>query len=262
MGDFAQRQNAGSLVVVDRSVLEIGKVGPRRLLDGGKTVAPHDETGAIGGDHKRRQREDGGDAAGDDARGIAAKEEGRDLQHHVAEHAAEAGGSGQVGGGVTQPAMALPARKPRTMRRRGAACDRRRAPRGRDAPDGGGRQSCNGGEAVELHGEIGKHRARIAHRVGDEVVGGVAEARVGDVPRAEARQSEGDDAQQRQARGAAELAAQEGLDAESRAAHRERCRCPRAHASFPVRELPLALRHGRETDGFACDTRGGGLKGH
>ena len=56
-------------------------------------------------------------------------------------------------------------------------------------------------------------RAGIAHRVGDRIVGGVAEARIVDVPGAERGEREGDAGQQRQAGGPAGLPAREGAQA-------------------------------------------------
>ena len=78
-------------------------------------------------------------------------------------------------------------------------------------------------QAEELHGEVGKHGARIAHGIGDRAVGGMAEARVGHVPGAQAGQREGDAGKKPDAGDAACLATQEGLDAKAGIGQRERC---------------------------------------
>ena len=61
--------------------------------------------------------------------------------------------------------------------------------------------------------DVGDHRAGIAHRVGDRIVGGVAEARIVDIPGAQRGERESDACQQRHAGGPAGLPAREGAKA-------------------------------------------------
>ena len=119
-------------------------------------------------------------------------------------------GSGQVSGGVTQPAIA--GEEQRGAEPGGGAPGQAvdAARRGEEeAPDHRRHQRGDGGQAEELHGEVGKDRARIAHRIGDGVVGGMAEAGIGDVPGAEAGQREGDAREKPEPGQPAGLAAQE-----------------------------------------------------
>ena len=155
-------------------------------------------------------------------------------------------GSGQVGGGVTQPAIAAESSDaPNHARARRGMRSTPRAVAKKNAPDHRRHQRGDRGQAEELHGEIGEHRAGIAHGVGDRVVGGVAEARIGDVPRAKAGEAEGDGGQKRQARRPADLPARECLKAVPRlsvSANGVAERMP-----FPVRKIwsPDDKRSGR-----------------
>ena len=133
-------------------------------------------------------------------------------------------GSGQVPGGVAQPAIA--AKSSAAPNQAAARLGRLSTPRAvakKQAPDHRRRERGDGREAEELHREVGKHRTRIAHRVGNRRVGSMAEARVGDVPGAEAGKAEGDDGKKTEARQAPGLAAQEGLKSMSSVGQRNRC---------------------------------------
>ena len=232
MGDGAERQDAAVvfLLVVEGASSSTFCFRLGRRQDG-EAVLAGVEAGAIGekveGRPDQQDRQQRGQKAG---RIAAAGEDGRDLQHHVAEDAAE------------------PGRQRPGLGRRGAAGDRskeqRRAEPGggalgqivdaarrgeEEAPDHRRHEGGDGGEAEELHRQVGKDRARITHGVGDRRIGGVAEARIGDVPGAEAGEPEGDGGEKPDAGQAPRLAAQEGLKAMPRIVQRKRSCNPRTH---------------------------------
>ena len=133
-------------------------------------------------------------------------------------------GSGQVSGGVAQPAIAAK----RSAAPNQAAARLRQivdAARGGEekAPDHRRRERGDGRKAEELHRQVGKDCARIAHRVGDRRIGGMAETRVGDVPGAEAGKPEGDGSKKAEACKAPGLAAQESLKPMPSVVQRNRC---------------------------------------
>ena len=142
-------------------------------------------------------------------------------------------GSGQVSGGVMQPAIAAAqqrAAEPGDAR----GAHGRSMPRplaSRTAPDDGRHQRRDRRQAEELHGEVGEHRAGIAHRVGHRIVGGVAEARIGDVPGAEAASAKATPASS--ARPAARLACRRANARRPRSSSARGMRKPGTHASTP-----------------------------
>ena len=198
VGDGTERQDAAVFVVLVVERLFLGLwFRPGRGEDG-ETVLAGVEAGAIGGKVKGRPDQKDRQKRGQEAGRIAAAgEDGRDLEHHVAEDAAEPGGQ-----------------RPR-LGRRCAAGDRSEEQRGaeprgsapghivdparggeKETPDHRRHEGGNGGETEELHRQIGKDGAWITHGVGDRSIGGVAEGGIGDVPGAEAGQPEGDECKQ------------------------------------------------------------------
>ncbi len=176
------------IVLLDRACLPAARRGCGELV---RDRAAAEKGRGEGEQPQRRHGEDGGREDGGGARGIAARKPGRDRQHDIADHAAEPGGqrprlgrgdAADHAGGECCPA------EPGAGARRDAvdpACrdEAQRPGHGRD-------QRHHGAEAEELHQQVGHHRAGIAHGVGDDIVGGVAEGRVGDVPRPEAGEAE------------------------------------------------------------------------
>ena len=175
-------------------------------------AAAMDQPGAVAEQPEAGQGEqDGDDDRGDTGR-IGAYEQRRQPQRHVAEDAAEAGGQGPcgrrreaAGHAGDEDGRGEPCREPA---RHAVDAARRHE---EDAPDDRRDEPDDGRKAVELHGEVGEDGARIAHGIGDGIRRRVAEARIGDVPRAEAGEREGDEDEQANAGETPYLAQREGV---------------------------------------------------
>ena len=232
MGDGAERQHAFVVVVVllvlEEDLVGIDPLGLGRfLLHDGEAVAAGNQRRPVDEQPQRRRGEQHGEHRSEQAGRIAAGKGAGNLQHHVAEDAAEAGrqrpgrrrrdAAGDRGG---EQREAEPGKSPLRQLVDAARGEQEKAPGDRRDESGDRRQ------AEELHGEVGENRACIAHGVGDGVVGGVAEARIGDVPCGQAGDAERHRRKQAGADDAPDLAAREGADAMARIGQRERCRCP------------------------------------
>ena len=190
--------------------------------------------------HECRDGQHHADGHGNEAFWIRADRQRRHGQHKIAEDAAKPGrkrpggrrrdtagdGGGQHCAG--EPGC-KPPQRPVDRPRPGDECgpdDRRR--------DGDKRR-----QAEELHREIGEDRTGIAHGVGDWIIGGMAEARVGDVPGRKRGHLHRDQRQQRQTTEARRLTLDEGKDAAVRIAHHKGFRYSRTHAlKSPARPAP------------------------
>ena len=227
MGDGAKRQYAlvtFVLILVEQQFVLLARIGLAGTLHDGKAVPARNQRRAIGEQPQGRRGKHKGDDAGEKTLRIAADGDARDLQHHVAEHAAKAGrqrpgagrcdAAGDRGGKQRkaepgQPALAQPVDAARGEEQ--------------ETPDYCRHQAGDGGKAEELHGEVAENRARIAHGVGDDIVGGVREARIGDVPGGQAGDAESREHEQAGADQPSDLPPRKRLDAVSRVGQRDRC---------------------------------------
>ncbi len=136
-------------------------------------------------------REDDAENGGHQARRISAEHESRQLQHDVAEYTAKAGRQrpGCVGcKAAGNTCRKHPAEEPNRRTRR-LAIDAM-ARHQQHAPDRQRHENGQCGQTEELRREIGENSAGIADRIGDRIVGGMAEARIGNIPGRQRRHAE------------------------------------------------------------------------
>jgi len=177
-----------------------------------REAAATEQAGAVGEQPEARRREDNADDDRGEAGGIGADQQRRQAQRHVAENAAEAGGKGPglrrreaAGHAGDEDGPGEPGGQPARHAVHAVRRDQE------DAPGDGRDKADHRREAIELHDEVGEDGARITHGIGDGVRRRVAEARIGNVPRTEAGEREGDEGEQADAGETSHLAEREGV---------------------------------------------------